>query len=106
MKAVVDILEERITVAMASVAGGEACAAIVKPSRDAKFGDYQANGIMGLAKKLIEVHARGVDSPAQTLCLANRDIRCDHLATTVTTTGRRRILDVADFLIRRAIARL
>ncbi len=52
MKIVSDILEERITAAMASVAAGEDCAAIVKPSRDAKFGDYQANGVMGLAKKL------------------------------------------------------
>ncbi|MHC4703650.1 MAG: arginine--tRNA ligase, partial [Planctomycetota bacterium] len=52
MKAVVDILEERITAVMASVAGGEDCAAIVKPAKDAKFGDYQANGVMGLAKKL------------------------------------------------------
>ncbi len=52
MKAVVDILEDRITAVMATVAGGEGCAAIVKPARDAKFGDYQANGVMGLAKKL------------------------------------------------------
>jgi serine phosphatase RsbU (regulator of sigma subunit)/rubredoxin len=46
------------------------------------IGDISGHGIeaallMGLAKKLIEVHARGVDSPAQTLCLANRDIFSD-----------------------------
>jgi len=52
MKIVSDILEERITAAMGSVAGGEDCAAIIKPAKDAKFGDYQANGVMGLAKKL------------------------------------------------------
>jgi len=52
MKAALDILEERIGAAMAAVAGREDCAAIVRPATDAKFGDYQANGIMGLAKKL------------------------------------------------------
>jgi len=52
MKSVLETLEERITAAMTSFAGGEDCAAIVKPSKDAKFGDYQANGVMGLAKRL------------------------------------------------------
>jgi arginyl-tRNA synthetase len=52
MKAAVDILEERISAAMKIVAGRDDCAAIVRPATDAKFGDYQANGIMGLAKKL------------------------------------------------------
>jgi arginyl-tRNA synthetase len=34
-------------------AGGEKnCSPIVRPSTDPKFGDYQANGVMGLAKKL------------------------------------------------------
>jgi len=52
MKSVLETLEERITAVMVSVAGGKDCAAIVKPAKDAKFGDYQANGVMGLAKKL------------------------------------------------------
>ena len=52
MKIVLDILEERISAAMTSAAGCDDCAAIVRPSTDAKFGDYQANGVMGLAKKL------------------------------------------------------
>ncbi len=52
MKLVIDELEERISAAMASVAGVEGCAAIVRPSTDPKFGDYQANGVMALAKKL------------------------------------------------------
>ena len=52
MKAVVEILEERISAAMAATAGREDCAAIVRPATDAKFGDYQANGIMALAKQL------------------------------------------------------
>ncbi len=52
MKLVIDILEERISAAMAAVAGVEGCAAIVRPAADAKFGDYQANGVMALAKKV------------------------------------------------------
>ncbi len=52
MKLVVDILEERISAAMATATGRDDCAAIVRPSTDPKFGDYQANGVMSLAKKL------------------------------------------------------
>src|SRR4030042_2898150 len=52
MKAAVEILEERISAAMEAVTGRGDCAAIVKPATDAKFGDYQANGIMALAKQL------------------------------------------------------
>ncbi|MHC4545254.1 MAG: arginine--tRNA ligase, partial [Planctomycetota bacterium] len=52
MKPAIDILEERISAAMAAAAGRSDCAAIVKPSTDPKFGDYQANGVMALAKKI------------------------------------------------------
>jgi arginyl-tRNA synthetase len=52
MKPTIDILEERISTAMAAATGRDDCAAIVRPSTDPKFGDYQANGIMPLAKKL------------------------------------------------------
>jgi len=52
MKLIIDILEERISAAMEAAGGLENCAAIVRPSTDPKFGDYQANGVMGLAKKL------------------------------------------------------
>ncbi len=52
MKSTIDILEERISAAMATATGRDDCAAIVRPSTDPKFGDYQANGIMPLAKKL------------------------------------------------------
>ncbi len=52
MKTAIDILEERIGVVMSEVAGQEDCPAIVRPTADARFGDYQANGVMGLAKKL------------------------------------------------------
>ncbi|HUW18995.1 MAG TPA: arginine--tRNA ligase [Sedimentisphaerales bacterium] len=52
MKAVIDILEERITAAMAGVTGREGCPAVVRPAVDPRFGDYQANGIMAAAKKM------------------------------------------------------
>jgi len=52
MKLVVEILEERISAAMAAVTGRSGCAAIVRPAGDAKFGDYQANGVMALAKEI------------------------------------------------------
>ncbi|MHC4597155.1 MAG: arginine--tRNA ligase [Planctomycetota bacterium] len=51
MKPVIDILEERISKAMAAAVGRDDCAAIVRLSADPKFGDYQANGVMALAKK-------------------------------------------------------
>jgi len=52
MKPTIDILEERISTAMATATGRDDSAAIVRPSTDPKFGDYQANGVMALAKKL------------------------------------------------------
>lgn len=52
MKTVLDVLEERIGAAMATVAGTDDYAAIVRPTSDARFGDYQANGVMALAKRL------------------------------------------------------
>jgi len=52
MKLAVDMLEERISAVMAAATGRKSCAAIVKPSADPKFGDYQANGAMALAKEL------------------------------------------------------
>jgi len=52
MKPIIDILEERITTAMAAAGGTEDSPAIVRPATDPKFGDYQSNGVMALAKKL------------------------------------------------------
>ncbi|MHC4575450.1 MAG: arginine--tRNA ligase [Planctomycetota bacterium] len=52
MKPAVVIIEDRITAAMAAVTGRDDCAAIVRPATDPKFGDYQANGVMALAKKI------------------------------------------------------
>jgi len=51
VKLAIDILEERISAAMSTVTGRANCSAIVRPSADARFGDYQANGVMALAKK-------------------------------------------------------
>ena len=52
VKRTIDTLEDRISAAMAAATGRSDCAAIVKPSTDPKFGDYQANGVMALAKKI------------------------------------------------------
>jgi len=52
MRTIVDILEQRIAAAMSEATGEENCPAIVKPTADPKFGDYQANGAMGLVKRL------------------------------------------------------
>ena len=52
MKPIVDILEEKMTAAMVAATGDCSCAAIVRPATDPKFGDYQVNGVMPLAKKL------------------------------------------------------
>jgi arginyl-tRNA synthetase len=53
MKTVRDELEERISAAMKQYAPSAGiCPAIVRPAADPKFGDYQANGVMALAKKI------------------------------------------------------
>ncbi len=52
MKTVIAILSERIGSVMEEVTGRSDCQPIVKPATDDKFGDYQANGVMALAKKL------------------------------------------------------
>lgn len=52
MKQAIEILEERICSSMQDISGQPDCRAIVRPAADAKFGDYQANGVMAIAKKL------------------------------------------------------
>jgi arginyl-tRNA synthetase len=52
MKSVVDILNDRISAAMARVTGRQDCTAIVRSATDPRFGDYQANGVMALAKQI------------------------------------------------------
>jgi arginyl-tRNA synthetase len=52
MKNIIDILEQRISNAMQHLTGRLDCAAIVRLATDAKFGDYQVNGVMAIAKQL------------------------------------------------------
>ena len=52
MKSTLDILEATITNVMTEVTGQKDCSALVRPATDAKFGDYQVNGVMPLAKQL------------------------------------------------------
>jgi arginyl-tRNA synthetase len=52
VKSALDILNDRITEAMVRATGRPDCAAIVRPATDPKFGDYQANGVMALAKQI------------------------------------------------------
>ncbi len=52
MKSVIAMLEDRITEAMAAVTGQKDSPAIVRPATDPQFGDYQANGVMALAKRI------------------------------------------------------
>jgi arginyl-tRNA synthetase len=52
MQSVLNVLEKRISDVMAEVMGQAGCNALVKPTTDPKFGDYQVNGVMPLAKQL------------------------------------------------------
>ncbi|MBN1361519.1 MAG: arginine--tRNA ligase [Sedimentisphaerales bacterium] len=52
MRTVVDILEQRIGRALADTAGLDHSPAIIRTTADPKFGDYQANGVMAVAKQL------------------------------------------------------
>ncbi len=50
MKRICDLLEERVCEAINKVTG-QSFPAVVRPSKEPRFGDYQANGVMGAAKK-------------------------------------------------------
>jgi arginyl-tRNA synthetase len=52
MQSVLNILEKRISEVICEVTGQAGCAAFVKPATDPKFGDYQVNGVMALAKQI------------------------------------------------------
>jgi arginyl-tRNA synthetase len=52
MKRLTDILEQRISQAIQTVTGQPDCPALVALSKNLKFGDYQANGVMAAAKKM------------------------------------------------------
>jgi arginyl-tRNA synthetase len=71
VESAIDILDKRIGAAMARVTGQQDCAAIVKPTTDPKFGDYQANGVMGLAKRLKANPRKLAESVVEQLDLAD-----------------------------------
>ncbi len=52
MESVITVLEDRVGAAMTAAAGRSGCIALVRPATDPKFGDYQVNGVMALAKEL------------------------------------------------------
>jgi len=52
MKTSIQTISERISNAIAKATGQKDTAAIVTPATDAKFGDYQSNDALSLAKKL------------------------------------------------------
>ncbi|MHC5096799.1 MAG: arginine--tRNA ligase [Planctomycetota bacterium] len=52
MKRLTDILEQRVSQAIQTVTGQPDCPALVALSKNPKFGDYQANGVMAAAKKM------------------------------------------------------
>jgi len=54
MKPAIEIIEERVSSAIEKVTGMANRPGLVKPATDTKFGDYQANGVMALAKQLKE----------------------------------------------------
>ena len=54
MKPAIDIIEERVSLAIQKVTDMANRPGLVKPATDTKFGDYQANGVMALAKQLKE----------------------------------------------------
>ncbi|HSG60385.1 MAG TPA: hypothetical protein VLA24_02995, partial [Pseudomonadales bacterium] len=47
-----EMLNQRVRAAMDAVGVPAECQAMVAPSKKAGFGDYQANGAMGAAKKM------------------------------------------------------
>jgi len=52
MKTAIQIISERISNAIAKSTGQKEISAIVTPATDPKFGDYQSNNALSLAKKL------------------------------------------------------
>lgn len=47
------ILSDKISAALLAAGAPEGCDALVRQSAKVQFGDYQANGIMGAAKKWV-----------------------------------------------------
>jgi len=52
LKTIIDTLSERLTAAINEITGRKGCQPLVRAAGDPRFGDYQANGVMPLAKEL------------------------------------------------------
>jgi arginyl-tRNA synthetase len=45
-------LDEKVSQALSLTSGEKHCQGLIAPAKSAQFGDYQANGVMALAKRL------------------------------------------------------
>ncbi|MCF7955850.1 MAG: arginine--tRNA ligase [Phycisphaerae bacterium] len=80
MKPVIEILDKRITQAMTAATGEKDCPAIVKQSGDPKFGHYQANGCMALAK-------RAKSNPRELAAKVVENLKIDDICETPEIAG-------------------
>ena len=74
------LLEARVEQAMETAGAAKGSPAVIKPSGRPEFGDYQANGIMGAAKKLKM-------NPRQLATSVMEHLDLDEIATTVEIAG-------------------
>ncbi len=74
------LLEKRVEQAMETAGAAEGSPAVIKPSGRPEFGDYQANGIMGAAKKLKM-------NPRQLATSVLEHLDLDGIAATVEIAG-------------------
>src|ERR1700690_1328180 len=76
-----EILSEAVEKALRSVIGSEnAGPALIKPCADPKFGDYQANGIMAVAKRLRK-------NPQELAKAVIAELKVDAVSDTPTVAG-------------------
>ncbi|MEJ5259705.1 MAG: arginine--tRNA ligase [Anaerohalosphaeraceae bacterium] len=80
MKNLLTILEGRISEALRQASGLNEAAALVSPSKNPAFGDYQANGVMAAAKQL-------KTNPRQLAEQVVRLLQIDDLCETVEIAG-------------------
>ena len=102
MKTIVEILEQRVAQAMQKVTGLDSCAGQLRSSADSRFGDYQSNGVMAIAKRMKKnprelaadiVAALEVDDISETPEIAgpgfiNFRLKEDYLATRLMQTAK------------------
>ncbi|MDG2089795.1 MAG: arginine--tRNA ligase [Gammaproteobacteria bacterium] len=73
-------LEQNISLALSDLAGETACQALVNHSKSSQFGDYQANGVMALAKRLKQ-------NPRELAEQVNAKLELDEFAERVEIAG-------------------